>query len=154
MSAPYSATTIAEWFIAWTEEVDEARLSNLKLQKLPYYAQGHYLASTGSPLFGDEIQAWSHGPVVPNVYHEYKDFGRGDISLSGDDSVQWNEVDAKTTEFLMKVWNTYGGLAAWRLRSMTHEEAPWLDQFNRGGRNLEISDDSLERFFEDRTQMG
>ena len=42
-SPPYPALTIAKWFIAWAEAEDE-ELSNLKLQKLLYYAQGHYLA--------------------------------------------------------------------------------------------------------------
>ncbi len=36
---PYPALTIAKWFIAWAEAEDE-ELSNLKLQKLLYYAQG------------------------------------------------------------------------------------------------------------------
>jgi uncharacterized phage-associated protein len=77
--------TIAKWFIAWTGQVEEARLSNLKLQKLLYYAQGHYLATAGQPLFDDRIQAWSHGPVVPTVYHEYKKFGRDNIVLDDAD---------------------------------------------------------------------
>src|SRR5580693_2299753 len=73
-SPPYPALTIAKWFIAWAEAEDE-ELSNLKLQKLLYYAQGHYLAESGRSLFTDQLQAWSHGPVVPQVYYEYKDNG-------------------------------------------------------------------------------
>jgi uncharacterized phage-associated protein len=143
---------IAKWFIAWTGEVEEARLSNLKLQKLLYYAQGHYLASTRQPLFDDRIQAWSHGPVVPTVYHEYKAFGRDDIVLDDTDDFQWDQVDEQTTEFLMRIWNTYGGLAAWRLRNMTHDEAPWRDHFRDGERNLDIPNESLQDFFQSRTQ--
>ncbi|MFD2419431.1 Panacea domain-containing protein [Amycolatopsis pigmentata] len=71
MCAHYNASTVAKWFVAWAEADDEATLSNLKLQKLLYYAQGHYLALTGRPLFDDEIQAWSHGPVVPAVYRQW-----------------------------------------------------------------------------------
>ena len=40
---PYLALTIAKWFVAWAE-ANEAELSNLKLQKLLYYAQGYHLA--------------------------------------------------------------------------------------------------------------
>lgn len=50
MGDPYSALTIAKWFVAWAE-AEEDELSNLKLQKLLYYAQGHYLACYGRPLF-------------------------------------------------------------------------------------------------------
>ena len=80
MSARYSAELIARWFAAWAE-AEDAEVSNLKLQKLLYYAQGHQLAERGTPLFDDEIQAWSHGPVVKDVYHRFKGFGSGNVVL-------------------------------------------------------------------------
>jgi uncharacterized phage-associated protein len=121
---PYQALTIAKWFIAWAEAEDE-ELSNLKLQKLLYYAQGHYLAERGAPLFADEIQAWAHGPVVPQIYHSYKRPSGSTIVLPESDPFTWDEVDPATASLLVKVWNTYGGLSAGRLRNMTHEESPW-----------------------------
>jgi len=139
--------TIAKWFIAWAEEEDESDLSNLKLQKLLYYAQGHHLASHGTPLFKDEIQAWSHGPVVPIVYHEYKRFGSDDVVLPDDDPFEFSDIDDDTSVFLSKVWNTYGGYAAWRLRNMTHEERPWKDHFD-GRRSVVIPKGELKRYFE------
>lgn len=68
MTDTYVATTTAKWFVDWAN-AEDAELSNLKLQKLQYYAQGHHLAVYGQPLFADKIQAWSYGPVVPEVYH-------------------------------------------------------------------------------------
>lgn len=147
MTAKYSAMIIAKWFIAWAEDEDEAELSNLKLQKLLYYAQGQYLARHGRPLFQDEIQAWSHGPVVPSVYHEFKTFGSGDLQLSPDDPFQFTDVDEDTEAFLSRVWNTYGGYAAWRLRNMTHEERPWQDHFD-GRRSSVIPKRALQEHFE------
>lgn len=121
---PYSALTIAKWLIAWADaEGDE--LSNMKLQKLLYYAQGHHLARRDAPLFREDIAAWSHGPVVPRVYHVYKRFGANSITMPDSDPFTWDEVDPDTAEFLGMVWNTYGGYSAGRLRNMTHEEAPW-----------------------------
>ena len=81
---PYAALTVAKWFIAWAEAEGE-ELSNLKLQKLLYYAQGHHLAEAHQPLFAEQIQAWSHGPVVPQVYHEYKNCGSSSIVLPDTD---------------------------------------------------------------------
>src|SRR5579864_2329863 len=101
---PYPALTIAKWFIAWAEaEGDE--LSNLKLQKLLYYAQGHHMAAHGRPLFTEPIQAWSHGPVVPEVYHQFKAFGSSSIELPEDDPFTWAAVDPSTCRLLSKVWN-------------------------------------------------
>lgn len=53
--ATFRASDIARWFIAWAENVD-AEVSNLKLQQLLYYAQGHRLGEKEHPLFGDAIR--------------------------------------------------------------------------------------------------
>src|ERR1044071_4359251 len=47
-------------------------ISNLKLQKLLYYAQGWHLALRNEPLFHERIEAWVHGPAVPPVYGHFK----------------------------------------------------------------------------------
>lgn len=146
MADAYSAMTIAKWFVDWANS-DDAELSNLKLQKLLYYAQGYHLAMRGSPLFSDEIQAWSHGPVVPAVYHYFKEFGSGPISLLDDDPFEWDHVDPATSQFLAKVWNTYGGVAAWKLRNMTHAEAPWAEHFSQGERHVVIPQDEIAAYF-------
>jgi uncharacterized phage-associated protein len=147
MDVRYSARTIAKWFIAWAE-AEEEELSNLKLQKLLYYAQGHHLARFGHRLFTEHIQAWSHGPVVPDVYHEYKSFGSGPVQLPESDTFQWDEVDPQTTQFLSEVWNTYGGYSAGRLRNMTHGEQPWKQSW-RGDdeRGIVIGPSLLEDYF-------
>lgn len=142
----YSALKIAKWFIAWAT-AEEADLSNLKLQKLLYYAQGHHVASRGEPLFTDGLRAWSHGPVVPAVYHQYKSFGSSDITLPDDDPFSWADIDPDTTQFLINVWETYGGYGAWRLRNMTHDESPWRRNFQPDGRDLDIPIEDLQHHF-------
>jgi uncharacterized phage-associated protein len=147
MGAHYSAITIAKWFIAWAE-AEEEELSNMKLQKLLYYAQGHHLARYQAPLFGDQIQAWSHGPVVPPVYRAFKDSGRSSIQLPETDSFAWDQVDSSTTEFLSMVWNTYGGFSAGRLRNMTHEEPPWAKNWRGDNeRDIVIPAEDLQEHF-------
>jgi len=138
--------TIAKWFIAWAED-EQADLSNLKLQKLLYYAQGWMLRNTGRPLFRERIRAWSHGPVVPDVYHEFKAFGSGDLKLPADDDFEWSDVDDQATELLIRVWNTYGKFSAWGLRNMTHAEPPWQNHFEPDGYNPEIPNDEIREYF-------
>lgn len=150
MDAQYDAVTIAKWFVAWAEGEEEARLSNLKLQKLLYYAQGHHIAANGYPLFTDTLCAWSHGPVVPAVYRAFKSFGSNDIHLADDDPFAWTDVDEETTQFLIQVWQTYGVYAAWKLRNMTHDESPWLRHFQPGVRDLEIPLEDLREHFASR----
>lgn len=66
---------IARYFIikAYGEGL-EAEMTNMKVQKLLYYAQGLHLALYGEPLFTEEIQAWRYGPVCPPAYRFYSDF--------------------------------------------------------------------------------
>ncbi len=149
MAELYKALDIAKWFVAWADD-EEADLSNLKLQKLLYYAQGWHLGLRSRPLFSDEIQAWSHGPVVPSVYHQFKDCGSSDIRLVNVGHFSWDEVDSETAQFLVTVWNTYGEYGAWRLRNMTHAEPPWRDHFHEDSRFIQIPNDELEKYFKSR----
>ena len=98
-------------------------ISNLKLQKLLYYAQGTFLAITDEPLFDDPIEAWTHGPVVPAVYHEYKHFDDRGIEL--ENGFDLPAFTSDESELLLEVYNEFGQFSAWKLRNMTHQETPW-----------------------------
>ena len=67
-----SAIDIAAYFVELASNINENDLTNLKLQKLLYFAQGKYLSKYNAPLFKEEIEAWFLGPVVREVYEEYK----------------------------------------------------------------------------------
>jgi uncharacterized phage-associated protein len=152
VEAAYSAKLIAKWFLAWaaSEEAGDD-LSNLKLQKLLYYAQGHHLGNLGVPLFREDLQAWSHGPVVPVVYREYRDAGSNPLALSETDSFEWTDVDENATDFLIEVWDRYGGLAPWRLRDMTHSEPPWQETWKQTEWAGVISLELLRSYFATKT---
>jgi uncharacterized phage-associated protein len=124
------ATDAARYFLSLSDEDAGDTISNLKLQKLLYYAQGFHLALFDAPLFGDRIEAWTHGPVVPSVYHDYKAHGSGAIPIPGDfDPLS---VDEQTRELLDEVNDVYGQYSAWKLRNMTHVESPWCDAYAEG----------------------
>lgn len=124
----HTATDVAKWFLAHNRiaAADEGAefISNLKLQKLLYYAQGCALAVTDEPLFGDEIVAWQHGPVVESVYHAYKSNGSNGIVF--EDDFDFSQFTPEENELLEEVYDTFGQYSAWKLRNMTHEETPWL----------------------------
>lgn len=121
-------------------------MTNLKLQKLLYYAQGHHMGLTGAPLFKEPIQAWSHGPVVSSVYHDYKRFESAPVQSINPD-FNWMDYEDEDMEFLATVWNTYGRYSAWQLRNMTHSERPWMEHFSPDQRNKEIPKESLREQF-------
>jgi len=121
--APYTAQQIAQWFINRSildaESNKGELLSNMKLQKLLYYAQGCFLALKGAPLFGEEILAWEHGPVVQEIYRKYKK----NLFI---DSFEDVKIDRDISSVLEEAYEIFGQFSAWKLRDMTHSETPWL----------------------------
>ena len=53
-----TAQDVASFFVSSFQKAGDP-VTNLKLQKLLYYAQGWYLAFTQSPLFEERIEAWA-----------------------------------------------------------------------------------------------
>lgn len=140
----YSAKVIARWFLNHVRELnseeDEEFLTNLKLQKLLYYAQGSSLALRDEPLFNEDIVHWQHGPVVREVYWEYAE-NRGNPIRFDEDFT--DEIDEDTDALLRSVYETFGCYSAWGLRNMTHRETPWLET----EMNEIISQDSIRKYF-------
>lgn len=139
------AIDIANYFLSLQDEEVGDFISNLKLQKLLYYAQGFHLAETGRPLFDDPIAAWQHGPVVADVYHTFKEFGGNALPMLGD----IRGIDPTTAQFLDEIYRVYGQFSAWKLSHMTHEEPPWKEA--RAGDKI-ISHKSLRDFFATRLE--
>ena len=138
----YRAQDVAHFFLGSTDPED-SDISNLKLQKLCYYAQGILSAARGAPLFSDRIEAWDHGPVVPALYHEYK--ANGATPIPACQEFDASIFDAADTRGLRDILEYYGQFAPWRLRNMTHDEAPWVKAYNQEDR--EITCESMAEHF-------
>jgi len=117
-----TADRVADYFLRLVDEAAGDSISNLKLQKLVYYAQAWHLALTGTPLFEDRIEAWMHGPVIPALYRTYKERGWQPIPRP---TTTLEEIDAPTLGILDEVWDAYGQFSAKRLEEITHAEDPW-----------------------------
>jgi len=133
--------SVAVYFLSLSEPEAGDFISNLKLQKLVYYAQGFHLAMYDAPLFEDEIKAWEHGPVVPSLYHKYKEHGSKAIDIS--EKISFTQLAKEEKELVGEVYKVYGQFSAWKLRNLTHGEAPWKDT----GKNEVISHELMKRFF-------
>lgn len=134
---------VAEFFICLTDPDVGDLISNLKLQKLVYYAQGFHLAMHNEVLFNEDIVAWEHGPVVEQLYHEYKQYGSG--AIPHPDEFDDSPFTDKQKELIKEVYQVYGQFSAWKLRNMTHSEQPWIDT----PRNAVIDPALMQSFFKD-----
>lgn len=115
---------VARYFIIRAyEDGREAEMTNMKVQKLLYYAQSLHLALYDEPLFDNEIQAWRYGPVCPPAYRYYSDFEAQQLPVP--DHSELASIPEKEQQLLEEVWDYFGVHHAYILSSMTHLEFPW-----------------------------
>lgn len=111
---------VANYFI-WLANETGSFLSNLKLQKLVYYAQAWHLALEESPLFEEDFEAWIHGPVLPSLYQKYQSFSWKPII----ENVAKPTLNPQLEKFLQEIADVYLGCDAYELKRMTNQEDPW-----------------------------
>lgn len=98
-------------------------LSNMKLQKLIYYAYAIHLNAVGKPLFENEFQPWAYGPVHPRVYYEVKSQNPNPFNITnllegdGNPSTQDQETIELLCEYVYKVFESFNAKS---LSELTH----------------------------------
>ncbi len=126
-----TAQDVAQYLLHLDNSNEGDGISNLKLQKLVYYVQGFFCALHDKPIFENNIEAWRHGPVVEELYHQFKDNGSNPISI--DPFFDAQSLNAEEAEITSDVYTVFGQYSAWRLRDMTHEEPPWINHKDVAG---------------------
>lgn len=141
-------------------DIHRLRLSNLRLQKLLYFAHGRHLVVTHRPLVSGHFEAWKFGPVHPAVYAAFKDFGDAPITsravkrhpLTGMETALPLVVDDGALEHIDAVLVSLGRLPASRLVELSHApNGPWAYVVNKASTSaalgMRISDTVIrERF--------
>ncbi|MCP3807110.1 DUF4065 domain-containing protein [Paenibacillus sp. Lou8.1] len=140
---------VADFFIQKSHSIDMP-ITHLKLQKLCYYAQAWSLVlNNNNRLFNGEFQAWVHGPVNPELFRKYKDYGWDPIDCT------YNEpaLDKSEKRIMTEVWGVYGSYDAKFLEALTHNEEPWKEA--RKGlpddaySKQTINEDTMRRYYSD-----
>lgn len=149
------AMDVANEIIKLSIETGET-ITNIKLQKLLYYCFAWYIVATKNKdkLFADPIEAWQYGPVVPNVYHEFKHFGADNISFTEEEikekqaQINFSELEK---EVISQTFFAYAHRSATALVSLTHSETPWIRAFETKT-NL-ISPKDIFDFFNEKKRL-
>lgn len=104
--------------------IKKGNLSTWKLQKLCYYSQAWALAWTAKPIFMEDFEAWSNGPVCPELFKEHKGkFSVSSNEIPGDCS-NLSEDEMDTINIVLR---DYGDMEPYDLRELSHSEDPWRD---------------------------
>lgn len=96
-------------------------ITNLKLQKLLYFVQALCLMIFDKKAFSEKILAWSYGPVVYEVYQEYKQNHANMITSE----MAIKDISSGLYKIIDEVVTCYGSIEANKLIAFTHEEEPW-----------------------------
>ena len=158
----YDARAVANYFIDCARKVG-SEMTPMKLQKLIFFGHGWHLASVGAPLVVDPIEAWTFGPVIPSVYHAFKQFGAGAITDHAT-YFDFKELDFKTPqikadddahEVLDAVWNVFKDTSAIELSKLSHvPDGPWAAAraSSDGKKGPIIRDDLIRDYFVNKAQ--
>lgn len=113
-------------------------VSHKKLQKLLYYVEAWHLVNFGTSIVDENFEAWVHGPVIPELYHQLKDHGFNNLIVVNDDEektvqqeiqeiITKNKVSTESLELISSVLDRYASLSSLQLELLSHSEKPWLD---------------------------
>lgn len=125
-----TALNIANNFLekAFNENIP---ITPMKIQKLIYIMYKEYLKKTKLKLFSENFEAWQYGPVLPNVYSEFKPYRGSAIknyALNADGSISKVQI-LPTSNFdyvFNDVWNKYKKFSGVELSEFTHKkEGAW-----------------------------
>ena len=158
----YKAIDIARYIIYYCHQ-NSYSISNLKLQKLLYFIQAYFLLEKGEECFADDIEAWDFGPVIPNVYHEYKMYGG--TNIPNQKTYEKLDINTKTgkVDFIKKeinydiicyadkclinsLLNKFGDCSNTYLTQVTIDQKPWISAYVKNEHKI-IPTDSIKNYF-------
>jgi uncharacterized phage-associated protein len=116
-------------------DVDRFQISNLKLNKLLFFAHGFFRSRFGRRLIRNHFEAWENGPVIRVVFDAFKQNGRSPIRNRAEifDYVEGRALKAELLglsvdeqTYLHSVIEYYVRYDAGQLVGLTHRPGtPW-----------------------------
>jgi uncharacterized phage-associated protein len=150
----YDARAVANYFLL-KAATEGRKIDPMGIQKLVYFAHGWFLALYGRPLISQQVEAWDYGPVIRDLYGEFKNFGNSSITSQ---AMSWSArpltmvaptippSDRETQSLLDRVWDVYKNLTSIQLSNLTHVEgSPWKQA--RDQHKAIIEDDLIRNYF-------
>lgn len=146
----YYADQVANKFIDLGIEAKNL-VTQMKLQKLVYFAHGLLLAGFDRLLIREKFQAWKYGPVVPEIYHAFKLYGNGpirDLSWADVTRSQIPDFDDEALEVINLTWKTWDKTDGIGISEWTHlKDSPWEKVYKEGTQNIIIRNEDIQVYF-------
>lgn len=137
----YNVSDVTKYIINYSEKY--YGISNLKLQKILYFIQAHFLIKKKTPCFYEDIEAWNFGPVIPIIYEKYKQYGSANIPIIEKDNINISKKDKILINEIIDYFINY---SATDLVYITKNQDPWKNIYNEDKTN-KITLESIEKYF-------
>ena len=119
----------------------------LQLMKLTYIAHGYALGEGLGDLFDSRIEAWKYGPVIPDLYHATKKWGRSPIPL--DRIYDGRALSGAPAALIDRVLDRYGRMSGSALSTLTHRPGtPWQRFYQDGVLGIAIPDEAIREHYQ------
>lgn len=155
-----NALSVANYFVELAKNTGK-KMTQLGLMKRVYIAHGFSLAilhkSLLDPRF-DRVEAWKYGPVIPSVYHSFKQYRSNPITEQTV-IMEWDEKtmlpnfvtpklkDSNAKKIVEMVWQRYLNKSDSEMVSLTHKKGtPWELCYIEG-ENQAIPDELTEVYY-------
>lgn len=89
----YSVRGLANWILDLSDRLSFP-ITNMALNKLVFFSIEKILVEKGALLTDAKIEAWEHGPVIRELYHNFKAYGEKPIKTRA----EFYSVDTGKTE--------------------------------------------------------
>lgn len=129
-------------------------VTQMKLQKMVYFAHGYHLAKYGTPLVNEQFEAWKYGPVIPSIYETYRFYGSASITdstLVPDVThleIGLGDLPADVQDAIDYTWEATKDISAMALSDWTHKAgSPWAEAFRPDTNSIPIKNDRIEEYF-------
>jgi uncharacterized phage-associated protein len=149
----YPASLIAYAFVK--KGIDEGKfVTQMKLQKLVYFAQGAHLAKYNKALINETFQAWRYGPVIPEIYQDFKLYGSRPITDTSEfiPSSTYSppfRLDADALDSINYTWGVLKDFSAMSLSHWTHQpNGPWSKVYDPDTKSTPINNNEIKQYFE------
>ncbi len=122
------------------------RITNLKTQKILYFAHMYHMGNHGGErLIDEQFQAWAYGPVLPELYHKLKRFGAREIKdVFWGDKILSRETSPNAYDILEKMAELSPDIESSTLISITHRiGSAWSKVYTPKVDGVPIRDDHI-----------
>ena len=132
--------------------LDEKReITPMQVLKMTYFCHAWMLGLYHASLLKQPVEAWRYGPVVPDVYVMFRQYGGNPIEKPADLAslgVEERSFDAYENDVIAQVSAKYGHLTGAQMSSLAHQTgSPWFEVWTNRGQNAFIPDPMIETYY-------